>query len=243
MPSVNVLRNVNLAIERRGGVGCPNPSLNPTASCGAPELTYTVLSLDEENQKWYPTNQFGFYTPDTGSVYGDITGSATVININQNGCNYPAVYFSGSATFPLSSVGVFLGIVTGSFRISGSSTPPGGNWYITSEYETTGSITLQVGTTGGAEAFEYNGETTKNSLVGFELGTFVSPFNRRDVTLQISGSSIATNPPYTSFNFEYTLGSTFELRGEGIIRSFGTGPGTVSQQTQFNCLYGSTPSK
>lgn len=243
MPLVNEIRNVNLALERRGGIGCPNPSLNPVASCGTPELTYTVLSLDEENQKWYPTNEFGFFTPSTSS-YGIITGSATAININQNGCNYPAVYFSGSATFELSGVSVFIGIVTGSFTLSGTSTPAGGDWYITSDYQTTGSINLKVGTTGGAEEFIYDNYTTKNSLVGFELGNFISPFNRREVTLQVSGSAIATNPPYTSFNFDDTLGSTFRLAGEGVIRSFGTAtPGTLSQQTQYNCLYGSTPSK
>jgi hypothetical protein len=63
------------------------------------------------------------------------------------------------------------------------------------------------------------------------------------VTYYVSGSVIANNPPFTSFGFPLDLGSTFTLSGVGVINSFGEGTGSVAQQTQYNCLYGSTPSK
>jgi hypothetical protein len=239
MPSVNVLRNVNLALDRkRSGAPCPNTAGNPL-QCGAPTLSFTPLSLDEVNQKWYPTNSDGFYTPNTGSA-GTITGSANLISITQNGCPYPAVYFSGSLTVPLSTIGVQIGIVTGSFSLSGTA-GSGFPWFVISTYEQTGSVNLKVGGT-GAPLYTYPNYTSKNSLVGFKLGNFTTPFGEREVTLQTSGSAIATNPPLTNIGFPLTLGSELTLTGEGIIRSFGYGEGTTSQQTQFNCLFGTTPS-
>ena len=237
MPSVNVLRNVNLATERRGGGGCPNTAKNPLG-CGTPELTYTALSLDEVNQKWYPTNSDGFYTPDTGSA-GTITGSASLISIVQNGCPYPAIAFSGSLTVPLSALGVQIGIVTGSFELSGV-TAPSNNWRLTSQYYGTGSAILQVGS--GAPNYVFGDFTSKNTIVGFLVRGTTSPFGERDVTLKASGS-IVSDTLSTNTGFAYSLGDTLTLRGEGIIRSFGWAEGTLSQQTQFNCLYGSTPSK
>lgn len=231
MPSVNVLRNINLANERRGGSSCPNTSLYPVQFCGTPELTYTALSLDEENQKWYQTNVSGGFTPDTGS-YGTITGSASLVKIYENGCPYPAVYFSGSAAFQMSGVSINLGIVTGSFQVTGSASS-GQNWSLLVSYQNTGSIAI-FGTTQGDW-------TTKNALVGIKLGTYVSPGNFRDIYTFTSGSNVATGS--TPINFPYDLGTEFTLQGEGIIRSFGFPEGTTSQQTQYNCLYGSTPKK
>ena len=239
MPSVNVLKNVNLAIERRGGGGCPNPSLNPSASCGSNLLSYTVLSFDEAEQKWYPTNATGSYTSSVNTA-GTITGSAYLLNINENGCNYPAVYFSGSLTVPLTNTGVYLSIVTGSFTLNGNTGTYG--WSLSSTYFDTGSTNISFGG-GGATSYTSDNETNKNSLVGFLLGTFVSPFDRRDVSYVVSGSLIATNPPFTSFGFPLYLGNTMTLSGVGIIRSFGYGAGSTAQQTQYNCLYGTTPKK
>jgi hypothetical protein len=233
MPSLNVLKNVNLAIERRGGTSCPNPALNPSASCGTNTLPYTVLSFDEAAQKWYPANEFGFYTASADTA-GTITGSAYLLNINQNGCPYPAVYLSGSLSVPLNSNSVFMSIVTGSFVLSGQPTGQAG-WSFTDRYTTTGS----------AEVFNYvlDAATNKNGLVGFALGAYVSPFNSREVLFYVSGSNVATNPPYTPNNYPDNLGATLTLSGVGIIRSFGTGYGTTAQQTLYNCLYGTTPSK
>ena len=241
MPSVNVLKNVNLAIERRGGGGCPNPSLNPSASCGSNLLPYTVLSFDEIEQKWYPANQFGFYTSSVNTA-GTITGSAYLLNINENGCIYPAVYFSGSATFPLTDTGVYLSIVTGSFSLSGNS-GAGYSWNLSDSYLNTGSTNISFAGGGGDSSYQSEAQTNKNALVGFQLGTFVSPFGRRDVAYFVSGSSIANNPPFTSFGFPLNLGTTMTLSGVGIIRSFGGGAGTTNQQSQYNCLYGTTPKK
>ncbi len=243
MPSRNILTNVNLTVstERRGvGGGCPNPALNPAASCGTNLLSYTVLSFDEQAQKWYPANANGFYTSSVDTA-GTITGSAYLLNINENGCIYPAVYFSGSATFPLSTNSVYLAIVTGSFSLSGTSAP-GYGWSISDAYQNTGSTNISFGG-GGATSYQSEEQTNKNALVGFGLGNYVSPFNRREVTYFVSGSAIATNPPVTSLNYPATLGTTMTLSGVGIIRAFGYGGGGADQQTQYNCLYGTTPTK
>jgi hypothetical protein len=87
--------NVNYYITSSiGYVGtCTTPWLNPTGSCGANLMKYSTLSLDDDNNKWYLTNAAGRYTPNTSS-FGIITGSASVVNVNKNGCNYPGVQFS-----------------------------------------------------------------------------------------------------------------------------------------------------
>ena len=230
-----------------GYVGtCTTPWLNPTASCGANLMKYSTLSLDDANNKWYLTNAAGGYTPDTSS-FGIITGSASVVNVNKNGCNYPGVQFSGSATFPLSGESVHLAIVTGSFTLSGVAFDGGNSyeWSLESEKFGTSNVELRFSTNGagGATLYQRTNETNVDSLVGFELGTFVGPFNRREVLYFVSGSFIQSNPPQTSFNFPLDLGTTFTLSGNGIITEFGEGSGSVDIQTQYNCLNGSTPSK
>lgn len=245
MPSRNILQSVNLSVssERRGvSGGCPNPALNPSASCGTNLLTYTVLSFDESAQKWYPANQFGFYTSSV-STAGTVTGSAYLLNLNQNGCIYPAIYLSGSLTVPLNSGQAYLTAVTGNFTLTGGDTGAGTSWYLGIKVENTASVDLQIGNGGGAQAFHYDTMTAKNSIVGVKLGNYTSPFNRREVSLQISGSLYAINPPYTNFGYPATLGTYVTLSGVGIIRSFGNESGSVAQQTQYNCLYGSTPTK
>jgi hypothetical protein len=230
-----------------GYVGtCTTPWLNPTGSCGANLMKYSTLSLDEANNKWYLTNAAGGYTPDTSS-FGIITGSASVVNANKNGCNYPGVQFSGSATFPLSAISVHLAIVTGSFTLSGVAFDGGNSyeWAVKSEKIGTSYFQIDFSTNGagGATTFSGSNVTNVDSLLGIELTTGVGPFNRRNVAFYVSGSFISQNPPVTSFNFPYDLGSTFTLSGEGIITEFGEGSGSVDIQTQYNCLNGSTPSK
>lgn len=242
MPSLNVLKNVNLAIERRGGTSCPNPSLNPSASCGTNLLTYTVLSFDEVAQKWYPASPEGFYTSSV-STAGTITGSASLVNVIENGCPYPAIYLSGSLTVPLNSGQAYLTAVTGNFTLTGGDTGAGTSWYLGINVANTASVDLQIGNGGGAQAFHYDTMTAKNSIVGVQLGNYISPFNRREVSLQISGSLYAINPPYTNQNYPGTLGTYVTLSGVGVIRSFGIESGSAAQQTQYNCLYGSTPKK
>jgi hypothetical protein len=249
MPSRNILQSVNLSVssERRGvSGGCPNPALNPSASCGTNLLDYTVLSFDEAAQKWYPANQFGFYTSSVNTA-GTITGSASLININQSGCIYPAIQWSGSASFPISATGVNLGIVTGSFTLAGTFVvgPDTYAWSLSSIYENSGSSNLAFSTNGGGGAtnYTYNAQTTKNSLVGFQLDSYTGPFTERAVTYAVSGSLISYNPPVTSYGFPLQLGTTVTLSGVGVIRVFGFESGSVAQQTQYNCLYGSTPTK
>jgi hypothetical protein len=235
MPSLNVLRNVNLALERRGGGVCPNTSLYPL-KCGTPELTYTALSFDEVNQKWYPTNSDGFFTPDTGSTAGTITGSAALVKIYENGCPYPAVYFSGSASFPINSDSINLAIVTGSFEVSGVNTARPGNepWNLAVSYLDSGSLNV-VG-------FKLEEVTAKDAIVGIKIGSYFPGSQQTSIDVYVSGSYYTGNPPVVD-GAPWNLGTTFLLQGEGIIRSFGFPEGTTSQQTQYNCLYGSTPSK
>lgn len=248
MPSVNKLINYNLSTttERKGIVaGCPNPSFNPSASCGSNLLGYSVLSFSEDEQKWYPTNPDGFYTSSLDTA-GTVTGSAYGLKVPDaiTGCLFDAIYLSGSLTVPLSSPSVYLSAVTGTFTLSNTDTE-GEYWYLGINVENSASIDLQVGYPGnGAQDFHYDTMTARNSLVGITLGNFISPFNRREVFLSISGSLYGVNPPYTNFSFPNSLGTTVTLSGVGIIRSFGTDTtGSVAQQTQYNCLYGSTPSK
>lgn len=226
--------------------GCATPWLAPSASCGN-LLDYTFSSVDFDNQKWYPTNNEGLYTT-SSSTAGTITGSLEPLNASTTaGCAYPGVYFSGSATFPISATGVYLGIVTGSFTLEGSFNVGLDvyNWSLSSIYTNTGSVNLQFDTNGGGAAtdYTYNAETTKNSLVGFQLDSYTGPFGERAVTYAVSGSLISYNPPVTSQGFPLQLGTSVTLSGVGIIRAFGFESGSAAQQTEYNCLYSTTPSK
>ena len=129
-----------------------------------------------------------------------------------------------------------MNIVTGSFTLSGNS--GGIAWSMTNRYTNTGSVDL----------FNYHADniTNKNGDVGFEIGSGVGPGGGRDVSLYITGSNIATNPP-TWTSGPTTLGSSITLNGEGIIRAFGYGYFGSSEglgnQSMFNCIYDTTPSK
>jgi hypothetical protein len=220
-------------------------SLNfrPENDCGNNNLTFVVNSYDEANGIWYTANQYG--TPNTSSAqYGIITGSATKTNVVSGDCRFNAIQFSGSLIINPSGEfeSVYLGIVTGSFTLSGTTTA--GDWSLVSEYlvPNSGSVNITF-SGGGGTTYQTVNQSNRNALAGFELGNYTSPFNRREVTYYLGGDAIATNPPVTSFNWPAGLGDTITLRGEGIIRAFGYGtPGIEEQQTYYNCVFDSTPS-
>jgi hypothetical protein len=60
--------------------------------------------------------------------------------------------------------------------------------------------------------------------------------------IYVSGSLVSTNPP--SFNDgPVNFGYTLTLSGEGILRGFGLTQGTTALQSQYDCIYETTPSK
>jgi hypothetical protein len=130
-----------------------------------------------------------------------------------------------------------MAIVTGSFTMSGNGEAGAGlqyPWSMDVRYQTTGSFSM----------FNYGegNATTKNSMVGFQLGNYVAPFNQREIAAYVSGSNVATNPPNWAFG-PNNLGYTLTLSGQGIIRGFGLTSGNTSLQSQYNCIYETTPSK
>jgi hypothetical protein len=222
-------------------------SHRPENNCGnLTDLGYTANSFDDVNKIWYRANEHGVPETGAGSVSGSITGSAYKTNVASGDCRYNAVYLSGSLTLvnPSTFSQVYLAIVTGSFSLSGTAQSGGGptGWGITN--------TL-TGTSGDVSLFGYNatGVTNKNATVGFAVGSFVGPFFRRDISLHISGSQIANNPPNWAFGPD-NLGTSITLSGEGIIRTFGFGNpdifrawyGTTAQQSLYDCVYETTAS-
>lgn len=252
MPSFNKLTNVNLTVTTQGrggrGGGCPNPTAGASGTCGVNTINYLPTSLNEGTQQWLPAGADGLYDPEVTSSYGYISGSAYATKVVSNGCPYDAVYFSGSATFPIlgndgtlnpDRLRVMFSLVTGSFSISG--TASGSAWSMTLAENNTGSLDVLFGG-GGAIPYHYDDFTSKNTLVGVTIGSGVSPFGRRSVDVYASGSLFSSNPPDTGIGFPYSLGYTFTISGQGILRAFGEGTGSVSQQTEYNCLYGTIPS-
>ena len=131
---------------------------------------------------------------------------------------------------------VYIAITTGSFTLSGTNAI--GNktgWSMNVKYENTGSI----------ETFNYklNNATTKNALVGLQPGVYIPASQANEMIVYVSGSQVAVNPPSWNdgpVNFGYTL----TLSGQGIIRAFGyQSVGSANQQSQYNCIYETTPSK
>jgi len=218
-------------------------SHRPENSCTASnyeDMGYLVNSYDQTTGIWYHANQYGVAS--TSYPSASISGSATRTNVLSGDCRFNAIQFSGSLTLTIGSgsyTSVYMAIETGSFTLSGAGRDANLDypWSMNVKYQTTGSISL----------FNYNAPTpatTKNALVGFELGNFVSPFNYREVSAYVSGSLLAVNPPYTSAGAPANLGYTLTLSGEGRIRAFGYGTrGTTEQQSQYNCIYETTPSK
>jgi hypothetical protein len=220
-------------------------------SCGNLEtLGYTANSFDDVNKIWYYANEHGVPKLNGGAGYpsGSVVGTAYKTNAASGDCRYNAVYLSGSITIPVdasSYTQVYMGIVTGSFSLSGSADTGGGvyGWTITNTANVPGSGSVSLfGST-------FNNITNKNGLVGFALGNYISPFNAREVSLYVSGSNIATNPPSWAFG-PSNLGFNITLRGEGIIRGFGFGNpnilqqwyGSTSQQSTYDCIYETTAS-
>jgi hypothetical protein len=160
-------------------------------------------------------------------------------------CRFNAIQFSGSMQLTTSTQygAVYLAIVTGSFSISGTN-QDGNGWSLSAAYDIPGSGSANISFGGGgATSFTYQNETTKNSMIGMALGSYSGPFGRREVTYYVSGSAIATNPPFTSINWNGSLGTNLTLSGVGIIRAFGLNQGSINSQAQYNCIYESTPSK
>jgi hypothetical protein len=222
-------------------------SHRPENSCTASnyeDLGYTVNSFDETTKRWYHANQYGVPNTSSQYPYGVLVGTSTATrtNVVSGDCRYNAIQFSGSMTLDIGSGSfsqVYLAIVTGSFSLSGVNKAQGGSfdtgWDLSVRYLNSGSIS--------AMGYQINNATTKNTLVGMEIGSYVSPFGTQDMTVYASGSQIANNPPnwaYAPHNFGYVL----TLTGQGIIRGFSyQGYGSTAQQSQYNCIYETTPTK
>lgn len=221
-------------------------SHRPENSCSTSgsyvEMGYLVNSYDQANGIWYHANEYG--VPDTTGTYpsASITGSATKTNIISGDCRFNAIQFSGSLTLPVGAGSeafpfrkVYMAIVTGSFTLSGIS--EGIGWNMTVSHQGTG--TIQV------PNYTLNNATTQNTVVGLENTSFTAPGPTRAMSLYVSGSLIANNPPYWAG--PSSLGSSITLSGVGVIRAFGYGyfgsPGGLGNQNLYNCIYESTPSK
>jgi len=210
---------------------------NTCTSSNYTDLGYTVNSYDQTSGRWYHANQYG--VADTSSTYPYATlvgaSTATKTNVASGDCRFNAIQFSGSMTLDVGSgsfAQVYLAITTGSFNVSGTS--GGYGWSMDVRYLNSGSV----------DCFNYHldNATTKNSIVGFGLGAYSSPGNFREVAFYVSGSNVATNPPYWS-NGPSNLGYTLTLSGQGVLRGFGLVQGDTSLQSQYNCIYDTIPSK
>lgn len=201
-----------------------------TAVCGDNVLGYTVDSLDVASKIWYPANSQGTFTSASTS-YGFITGSVSKSNIETGDCRFNTVYMSGSATFDLPTPGpevtpqIYIAIVSGSFTLTGTA-GTGFDWSIV-----VGGPDTVVTDFGGT--FDASGTNIGNEIVSVKVGTFVAPFNERELSIYIGGTLVAQNPP-TWQDGPYSLGETFTLTGEGYIRSFGYGGG---DQSYYDCYY------
>ena len=225
-------------------------SLNfrPENSCTAADyedLGYVVNSYDETSGRWYAANEYG--VPNTSSVYASLIGTstATKTNVASGDCRFNAIQFSGSIslTASIDYSSVYLAIVSGSFTLSGANID-GNGWSLSSVYDIPGSGSTNIKFAGGgATNLTYENETTKNSMIGMQILPFDGPFGRRSVSYYVSGSVRATNPPFTSFNWDGNLGINLTLSGVGIIRAFSYGTaGSTSLQAQYNCIYDTIPS-
>jgi hypothetical protein len=185
--------------------------------------------------------------PNTSSVYASLIGASTAVKTNaaSGDCRFNAIQFSGSMQLTTSAQykSVYLAIVSGSFSISGTN-QDGNGWSLSSAYDIPGSGSANISFGGGGgTSFTYPNETTKNSMIGMQILPTSGPFGRREVTYFVSGSGIATNPPFTSLQWNGDLGTTLTLSGVGIIRGFAyTTPGNLNLQSQYNCIYDTIPS-
>jgi hypothetical protein len=213
----------------------------PENSCTASnyaDLGYTVNSFDETTGIWYHANEYGVPNTTGNLPSASITGTATKTNVLSGDCRYNAIQFSGSLTLNVGTTysQVYIAIATGSFQLSGTNSV--GNetaWSMTVRYENTGSI----------DTFNYklNNATTKNALVGLQPGVYIPASQATEMIVSVSGSQVAVNPPSWD-DGPVNFGTTLTLSGVGIIRGFSyEGTGTTDQQSQYNCIYETTPSK
>jgi hypothetical protein len=228
-------------------------SLNfrPENTCTASaytDLGYTVNSYDQTTGRWYHANQYGVADTSSTYPYATLIGTSTAVktNIASGDCRFNAIQFSGSMQLTTSAqyASVYLAIVSGSFSISGTN-QDGNGWSLSSAYDIPGSGSANISFGGGgATSFTYQNQPTKNSMIGMRLESPSGPFGRREVTYFVSGSGIATNPPFTSQQWNGNLGTNLTLSGVGIIRGFSyETPGDLNLQSQYNCIYDTTPSK
>jgi hypothetical protein len=205
------------------------------------DLGYTVNSYDQSTGIWYHANQYG--VPDTTGTYASasLVGASTAVktNVVSGDCRFNAIQFSGSMILSSSAIfsSVYLAIVTGSFAISGinEGSPFGAGWALRVRYEDSGSL--------NAVGFEFDNATTKNALVGMSVGSYFPSSQKTAINVDISGSFVAGNPPYVD-GAPWNFGSTLQLDGVGIIRGFSYGTaGSTQLQSQYNCIYETTPSK
>jgi hypothetical protein len=215
--------------------------LNVCTSSNYEDLGYLVNSFDDSTGIWYHTNQYGTFDPsDTTYPSASVNGTAYRVHLDgDDACSLNALQFSGSMVLDIGSGSysqVYIAITTGSFTLSGTNAI--GNktgWSMNVKYENTGSI----------ETFNYklNNATTKNALVGLQPGVYIPASQANEMIVYVSGSQVAVNPPSWNdgpVNFGYTL----TLSGQGIIRAFGyQSVGSANQQSQYNCIYETTPSK
>lgn len=218
-------------------------SHRPENSCGEITLDWTANSFDDSTKVWYLANPNGTFPGPNyqgASASGSVTGSAFKTNVLSGDCRYNAVYLSGSITVPqYSNQGTktnacYIAVATGSFTVSGIAASGSTNpWSFTvNANPNSGSIIAPNYTSG-------TGLTVLNSLVGFKTGVIPVSVNR-EIILSISGSTFAVNPPFADIGS--SLGNFMTISGEGYLRSFGWGPGTAEQQTQYNCIYETTAS-
>jgi hypothetical protein len=243
MPSVNVMRNVNLAIDRRGAGGCPSPTVLSCVGAGNNVLPYLPTTLNEVEQHWYLADSNGnAQLVATESInYGYITGSAigTKLTGSVGSCTYDAIYMSGSLTFYLDnsiafpSNEIIIGAVDGAFTISGNNGT--NDWYALFDIDG-GEITYDFGESGAAS---FANVTGSNQILSFLLGTYTGPFQRTPVTFYQNGNVIASVE--TGIGFASGLGNSAILQGEGHIRTFGQifdTSAAVSGSTEYDCLFG-----
>jgi hypothetical protein len=212
-------------------------SYRPENTCTASnysDLGYTVNSYNQSNGLWYHANQYGVYdTSSTQYPAASITGSATKTNVASGDCRFNAIDFSGSLNLNVGSASyaqVYMAIVTGSFTMSGNDS--GSAWSFDVRYQTTGSYQ--------AFGFASGSATTKNALVGFQIGPYIPASFVTQMPIYVSGSGVGLG---TWAGSHTGLGQTLTITGQGIIRGFGLVSGDTSLQSQYNCIYDTTPSK
>lgn len=217
-------------------------NFRPENTCTAStytDLGYTVNSYDEASGRWYHANQYG--VPDTSSTYPYATlvgaSTATRTNVASGDCRYNAIQFSGSMILDLDTdtySQLYIAITTGSFTLSGiDGNNPLYTWSSDVRYEATGSI--------NAFGYQIDNATTKNSLVGLAIGQYFPSAQEQAIDVFVSGSNVATNPPTWQYG-PHNFGTTLTITGQGVLRGFGLVQGDTALQSQYNCIYDTTPS-